>query len=437
MIVTTREFVRQAESLANLGKDELWPTLNDLGSHLAMMGEFDLALEVWRFAYDVAPELAADDGPLISIFGDCAISAVSDWLGEDDFTKGRPKPKYIDQDLDRGERIKKTERMVRSDLTGYKWKSEPPSQDSHELSAFDRYRLVMHLLPWDGTAGDDKVQLAALGLLLKIRDDPDPSETLESTYRAEACIHGADIALRRRLAVEGIHFLREWYDTAVLHPHNVRIEQAYGLPAVALALCEGALFDRATRDAHGYEQSIAPALKELRARLGSTPERPGVRKLIADTHEEQLFLEPKKPDPDLVYFDRVGEAEQGFSCFTKQVAISTPTKTAACAIEVDIRNTAPRLLNVIQAVCFPLEVGADGLFVRTVGVDDDSQRLDVPAGRYDALARFHKRKPRRASAKSGLREWRLVLSFMPRGTVDAACIRLEDEDPPDGVVLNE
>jgi hypothetical protein len=87
-------------------------------------------------------------------------------------------------------------------------------------------------------------------------------------------------------------------------------------------------------------------------------------------------------------------------------------------------------------VSVPLSVEAEGwLFLRTVTDSGNKHRLAVPAGRYDMVARFFR--PRRTGGDSLFDSWRVVLTFLPRGTVGAGCLKLDGDPPPTAVVLHE
>jgi hypothetical protein len=143
-----------------------------------------------------------------------------------------------------------------------------------------------------------------------------------------------------------------------------------------------------------------------------------------------------KGDPSAVYFQEDGEAEQGFSCFPRQVAFGTPDDSDECKIEVKIGKKLPTVGSAVQAVAVPLTVDPPGgLYLRTVHDSGKKMRLDVPEGEYDVLARFFPLKPKGKTA-SCFSSWRVALTFLPRGTVGAQCLKTPNRTPPDTLLLH-
>ena len=74
-------------------------------------------------------------------------------------------------------------------------------------------------------------------------------------------------------------------------------------------------------------------------------------------------------------------------------------------------------------VAFPLEVrDTAGVFVRTVSDHGTRLRLEIPPGEHLIVARFLPKKPKRANADVGLREWTVRLTILPPGLADAGVL---------------
>ena len=151
----------------------------------------------------------------------------------------------------------------------------------------------------------------------------------------------------------------------------------------------------------------------------------------------QFYLEPKDNDLRAVYFQEQGESEQGFSAFPTQVAFGTPPNTDRCTVEVEFASKLPPLRSAVQAVAVPIDVeGPDGLYPRTVDDSGDKQRLEVPLGHYDVVARFFPARRKKDEEDTCFRSWRIILTLLPRGTVGPKCFKMPDESLPQSLVLH-
>src|SRR5262249_15212261 len=144
----------------------------------------------------------------------------------------------------------------------------------------------------------------------------------------------------------------------------------------------------------------------------------------------------RKPDPEFTYFQEEGEYEQGFSAFPGQIAFGTPGSDAECVIEARIRSRLPPVARAVQVVAVPLVVATPGgLYLRTVYDGRSRRRLEIEPGSYDVVASFFRGRSK-ANRHSCYDSWRVVLTFLPGGTVGAKCIKTLEGDPPMELTLH-
>lgn len=258
--------------------------------------------------------------------------------------------------------------------------------------------------------------------------------------------NGAELVLAIDLAVrhDRRDLVRSWLASQGhrFHTPAFLVEEALCLPAIARAVARGELRLVDGLDAAAVTAALGAfeiALARSAAAASAPPRRvPKVQKRRVWCEYSQFYLEPEVPDPadTRAYFQDRRESEQGMSILRSRVAIGTPGDTAYVDIEASLAAVPPDPEGAVQVVAFPLRV--DGpLYLRNVAPGDDTDPLIVPRGTYDVLACFYPKTSTRAWARTSLRAFRLVMSFLPEGAVSAPrCVRLEFGTPPDTVFVN-
>jgi hypothetical protein len=394
---------------------------------------------VWNFAYSDRVPLPAPGDRTISVYGDGVVAAVCHRLGLADLSGGRPPPKYVPPGAALHDRVVALDRWVRSDLTADVWSATcdwaHPGPDLLPTATYRRARALARPGP-RGLPPATEVQ--ALGLLREVLDHPSGPAALRTSADAlDARLLATDIAARHGLADEAREHLRQWYDLAVTKPGTLAAEAAFGLIGVASLLCEGALRTRSGLTGLARPRLVRTLLAGLTDRLSRPePSKPPQWRHRLFVSHSQFYLEPLQADLEAVPFQAVGESEQGFSSFPGQVAFATPSHAGDCVVEARFGSRLPPLRHTVQAVAVPLTVvEPGGLYLRTVTDGGDKQRLDVPAGHYDVVARFFPAR-RRQRESTYLTSWRCVLTFLPGGTVGPKCLRTEYGPIPAELVLH-
>ncbi len=160
--------------------------------------------------------------------------------------------------------------------------------------------------------------------------------------------------------------------------------------------------------------------------------------IIFYTH---FYLEPEQPDDKVSYFEDERDSIQEFSSFPYQVAIGTPGNTGKCDVEIEFCMEMPELEDSVQAVSFSLTIEESGrLFLRTAfggeEEEEENNNFAILPGKYDVLARFFPMQAEKEDEEVGLRAWRVVLSFLPYGSVGANTFRREYGEIPTDILLH-
>ena len=434
-ILTDKEFKAGIKQALNTSRSELWAELNELAQFLALVASFDEALAIWRFLYSgklpfVRSEMKA------SAEADCPVSAVCFHLNLPDISKGQPLHAVMDRELPLADRVQVYDWYRRIQITVNEGRFSLTSTANERVRLLHRgYQLARP--PEDYVYSDKELDaLKALNEYLDlpaIATNPNPGPLTLNTN-----LLVIDIAYRHHLLSEAESRLQRWYDFAVLAHDSFLLEEAFSFLSVSSLICKGALSHRTALKPNKRQSLVQQLLAEVGHRLSQPePVKPPVTKQQISVFYGQFYLEPEQA-PLVAYFDDPRESDQGFSSFPTHVAIGTPTDTGTCEVEIEFCFEPPSLKTGVQIVCFPLKVEAQGkLFLRSVGVDNSDNYFAVAPGEYDVVARFLKKRASRDDAEVGLRAWRVVLSFLPSGSMRPQTIKLEYGDVPTDVFVHE
>lgn len=441
ILLTDALFKKKAKNVIRADREDLWREIHEIASFFALIGAIPEALSLWEFMYSGKVPLPDPDDRTISVFGDGAISALCYQLHRSDISKGKPPPQFAGRQHKIAltgtleERVAALDGRSRERITGDAFSQtcdwESPDAKLLPTAIYRKARLLAQ--PRGGKY--PATELEGLSLLTGLFNDPKAIATLHPCYQAAAFLLASDIAARHDRAREAICFLAMWHDMSIEWDYSVG--EAFGLISVAGLLCEGVLSKKHKLRPNTREGIVNRIIADLSARLTS-PEPPKPAKWTYKIYVSysQFYLEPLKENSHAVYFQERGESEQGFSSFPRQVAFGTPDDSDECKIEVGFGKKLPSVESAVQAVAVPLTVDAPGgLYLRTVNDSSNKRRLDVPQGEYDVVARFYARTPK-GNAASCFSSWRVALTFLPRGTVGAKCLKTFNRSPPDAVVVH-
>ncbi len=431
-VLTDKQFNAGLKGALNASRSELWAELNELAKFLALVASFDEALAIWRFLY--SGKLPFVESEMIATAeADCVVSAVCFHLNLPDISRGQPLHSAMDRELPLAERVEvydwyrrieltmNEERVLRPDERvrllnrGYKL-ARPPKEYVYSEKELDALKILNEYLD-----------------LPIIATNPYPGRVTLNTN-----LLVIDIAYRHDLLSEAESRLQRWYDFAVLALDSFCLEEVFSFLSVSSLICKGALSHRTALKPDKRQRLVQQLLAEVEHRLSQPePVKPPVTKQKISVFYDQFYLEPEQA-PDVAYFDDPRESDQGFSSYPTHAAIRTPTDTAMCEVEIEFCFESPSLKTGVQIVCFPLKVEAPGkLFLRSVGVDNSDNYFAVAPGEYDVVARFLKKRASREDAESGLRAWRVLLSFLPSGSMKPQTIKVEYGDVPTDVFVHE
>ena len=433
-ILTDIEFKAGLKRALNASRSELWAELNELAQFLALVASFDEALAIWRFLYSgKLPFVRSETKPTAE--ADCVVSAVCFHLNLPDISKGQPLHSVMDRELPLADRVEVYDWYRRIQLMNEGRFGLPTTADERVRLLNRGYQLAR---PSEEYVYSEK-ELDALKLLREYLDLPviaaNPNPGLVTLNTNLLVI---DIAYRHHLLSEAESRLQRWYDGAVLAHDSFCLEEAFSFLSVSSLICKGALSHRTALKPEKRQRRVQQLLAEVEHRLSQPePVKPPVMKQEISVFYSQFYLEPEQA-PDAAYFDDPRESDQGFSSFPTHVAIGTPTDTAMCEVEIEFCSEPPSLKTGVQIVCFPLKVEAPGkLFLRSVGVDNSDSYFGVAPGDYDVVARFLTMRAAREEAEAGLRAWRVLLSFLPSGSMKPQTIKLEYGDVPTDMLVHE
>jgi len=430
--------VRVAQRLAKAKPARASPLLFDAFLIAAAAGENDAAARVVHWMYGGRLPIPAQPATALStsaIDGFCLAAGVGE------VTRGLPVQAYGPSgEGSLEQRVRAAERTVRERLVRDAYGGGPPvTEDWASLTGAwrlnNRWRWIQQLArpATDGTpAPTEPRALAALEAYL---DDWEPSARGVG-YGAELVL-AIDLALRHRRA----ELVPRWIATQGHRFGTERflIEQALCLPAVAQEIVGGALRATVGLDASALAAALdtieAAMTAAIAAAKAAPPRVPKIQRRRVTCEYSQFYVEPEALDEadDRMYFQDGRESAQGMSIFPSRVAIGTPTDTSHVDVAVSLANEAPELDGAVQAVAFPLRV--DGpLCLRSVSSNEDEEPILLPGGGYDVLTCFY---PKKRAARSSLRTFRVVMTFLPEGALDAPkCLRLEHGQPPAAIFVN-
>lgn len=434
-ILTDKEFKAGLHRALNARRSELWAELNELAQFLALIASFDEALAIWRFLYSGKLPFVRSE-VLASAEADVPVSAVCFHLNLPDISKGQPLHSVMDRELPLADRVQVYDWYRRTQLTVFEGQFNTPSTAHERVRLLSRgYQLAT---PPEDYVYSEK-ELDALKILQEYLDLP---AIATNPYPGPVTLNTnllvIDIAYRHDLLSEAETRLQHWYDFAVLAHDSFCLEEAFSFLSVSSLICKGAFSHRSTLKQDKRQRLVQQLLADVEHRISQPePVKPPVTKQAISVFYDQFYLEPEQA-PDVAYFGDRREADQGFSAFQTHAAISTPTDTATCEVEIEFCFEKPSLKTGVQIVCFPLKVEPPGqLFLRSVGVENSDNYFAVPPGEYDVLARFFKKRASREDTEAGLRAWRVVLSFLPGRSMKPQTIKLEYGDAPKDVFIHD
>lgn len=443
ILSTDAAFKKKLAKLVKTDREDLWRELHAVGCFFALIGAIPEALLIWNFMYSGLVPMPDPDDRTISVFGDGAISAICYTLKEADVSKGTPAPKISGQlgNFTLAGNLKKRatvlDRWSRERITGDPGfgRRMVPNPEPEDIAAATLREARILAQPQEGEEFS-RAESNAYSILTGLIADAPALELMHPCYQAAALLLAADMAARRDQIDDAIRFLHSWHDLAISWDYTVG--EALGLLPVVRLICNGALAAKHKIPPKTCKELAKELIKNLTARLKKPePKRAPRWKYKIYISYGQFYLEPLKNDRRAVYFQEDGEPEQGFSSFPEQVAFSIPGDADECRVEAAISNRLPDFDSCAQAVAVPLNVKRPGgLYIRTVDDSGKKHRLEVPAGKYDVIARFYRIEPKKTK-EACFEKWRAVLTFLPAGTVSPSCIKSAQGAPPAPVFLHE
>ena len=317
------------------------------------------------------------------------------------------------------ERVAEAETTVRGRLTMNAYSGELPTTDAwmkkkldDPWRSIDRWRRIQRLVD----EGNEKEALARIADLL---DDLAPDQ--RGAAYGDELVLALDLALRNG----GEARIPAWL---ARHGHRFEsesflIQSALCLPAVAASIVRGDLRETIGLSEGDLDAAMKALDEALTVAMSAVPATaiPKVQKRRVTCEYSQVHLGPETLDAtekEHVHFQKPDDSAKGMSLFPTMVGIGTPTDTDYVDVEISLSNeTKATLDGVVQAVTFPITVRGPLLLSSVTGDDEDP--FVVPNGSYDVLARFLPKKAPKASSKSALRVFTLLLTFHPAGALGA------------------
>jgi hypothetical protein len=436
--LTVAAMKRRVNRLKKADREDLWKELHDIGGFFALFGATQEAISVWEFAYSGKVPFPAAKDRTIHVNGDGAISAVCYHLKLPDLSKGVPTPKYGAPGESLEKRVRALDQWTRHSITVDAWSSCDWENPPLALTPTATYRKARLLAQPKANSKPSATERESLRLLQRLLAEAHDPAAFHPYYRLQGFLLAIDIAVRHGMHDEATRLLSQWYDYSAEMDNNSTVEDAFALKTVVGLLCDGVLKDKIRLSTKARTHLVTRLVSDLAERLNRPePSKPPQWRYSLYVSYGQFYLEPKDNDLRAVYFQEKGESEQGFSAFPTQVAFGTPPNADRCTVEVEFGSKLPPLRSAVQAVAVPLDVESpDGLYLRTVDDSGDKQRLEVPPGQYDVVARFFPARRKRAEEDTCFSSSRVVLTLLPRGTVGPKCFKMPDGCLPESSVLH-
>ncbi len=420
---------------------QAWKELYSLSEFAVMLGQIDEAAAIWRLLFGGTIAVPKQSQLDAAAWADQMLAGVSALRGWPDFAQGKIPPMIHFQDISGSipERVEQYDVATRKDL------SMVTSGGMRDVpaSASEAYRDYVRTLELAHPATNQTFAARETEALAKLRTwREDWAKDLSGTFltswsMGNTCILAADIAARHGDRAEAVEWLHTWHVIASREPYKFGTMHLFGLKSVCALVCDRVLADVSAITPDALHAGLQSYMTKLSAMLKQPAAPVPLNRQEISISHSQFYLEPAvvAADRDL-YFQDMRESDQGFSVYPYKVAIGTPADTGFVVVEIEIADKPPSLARVKQAVVFPLTVTESGqLFLRSVEDFSEDWPYQVPPGNYDVLARFFKHKATEEET-GGEDAWRVVLTFMPSGTMPARAIKLVDRQPPKEVFLH-
>ena len=400
----------------------LWHHLDNIAQYLALVGATDEALEVWKFAYSglvMVPEQ--------TYLGDCCVTAVCRALGHRDISQANPLCEITRETDTLEKRVSVLDKDQRRLLPNDCW--QPDYRDEIVETARRAFQLARpsrkeRFSPTEAQALPVLDEFFAL-----------PSSTQWHAIMMSHLLY-ADIAARHQASKVNVH-LQLWAQMA--EARFQMQESVFALYTTAALVCRGALASISKIPPAERCALTDSMLQELRARLlDPNQEQTAPAQVESSIFYSTLSFEPAS---DEIYESQWEQACEDCSpappadeLYPAVVSITTPDNSGDCVIEAEYAEQMPPFDECDYAVAFPLCVmpneranTPDGrvgtVFPTTPTGDKEDYGLEVAPGEYDVLARFFSIAGE--GDDIGLRSWRVVLSFLPRGSLKLGLVKDE------------
>ena len=400
----------------------LWHHLDDIAQYLALVGATDEALNVWKFVYSgmaIVPEQ--------SYLGDCCVTAVCRALGHPDISHASPLCEITRKSDPLEKRVSVLDKDQRRLLTNDCW--YPGYGDEVVETARRAFRLARPLRK-ERFSPTEAQALPILDEFFAL-----PSNTQWHAIMMSHLLY-ADIAARHQALKVNAH-LQLWAQMAEARFQSQ--ESVFALYTTAALVCRGALASISKIPPAQRRALIDSMLQELGARLLNLNR---VQKAPTQV-ETSIFYSTLSFEPasDELYESQWEQAYEDCSpappadeFYPFVVSITTPDNSDDCIIETEYAEQMPSCDECDYAVAFPLCVlpneragqndGRIGtVFPTTPTCGKEDYGLEVEPGEYVVLARFFSIAG--AGDDIGLRSWRVVLSFLPRGALPLGLVKDE------------
>lgn len=424
-----------AKKLAKAKPNKAYPLLHEAFTLFAAAGDVRGASAMIRLAY--ASGLPEPTTPA-HVLGCGPMDGFCSAMGLGDRTGGVPSANHLPEGADLEARARATDHHVRVRWTGDAYGQFPaPTADPSELEGRELWRRAQALARPDEDGSPSATEAEALRALTKYLDAWSAAPESRGAGMGQELALGLDLALRHG-ATDSI---RRWVDALGPTLLDFLLPDVLALRTTSRAVAEGLFRTHvaipeadAVRCTEGIETAVATLVGGAAPAVAES--LPCTRRVGCDF--SQFHLVHAGAAPVAPFFGDARESAQGMSLRPDAVGIATPSETSECEIEIGLADPKTRTpKGVVQSVVFPLEVRGSLLLQSVAGGGEDEERpIPVPPGAYDVRASFVPKRASKADAAAGLRAFRVVLHFHPRGSQDAPrCERLLEGDPPSSVFV--
>jgi hypothetical protein len=387
--------------------------LNEIADYLALIGATDEAVAVWRLVYsglvvlgDV--DLATANRALVAwcyFAGDGSLVAGARSGADDGSAWSEVQASAL-----------KTDRRTRKRIAMDRWH---PKAQAPRLQA--ARRAVAAAEPPRGERFSP-TELQALPFLDSFFAMTDAGADAVLDFH----LLYADIAARHGMSDIATAHFRAWSEGAT--GLNCIPNIVFGMTTTARLAFAGTVADRASIPVAERRERVTVWLDGLRRRLQGPPE-PVAAPMEVDVvvFYGTLTFEPADDDVRDTEWEALDAGETPAAPpgqYPRAVSIGTPSETGGCRVCAEVPESAPAWKEADYAVAFPLRVMPNDLAGRPEGrvgtlfpcsptIEKEDVGLDVPPGEYDVLARFYLLDV----DEVGLRNWRVALSFLSRGSL--------------------